>query len=64
MIEFASKQTPASTQVVGGHAYAVTGYDAKTQTITLFNPWGTNYSPVVMTWAQISANFLYFDRTA
>ena len=39
MIEFASKSTPASNTVVGGHAYAVVGYNAKTQTITLFNPW-------------------------
>jgi hypothetical protein len=62
-IGFASKTTPASTQVVGGHAYAVVGYDATNQTITLFNPWGVEYGLVTMTWAQIQQNFSYFDRT-
>jgi Calpain family cysteine protease len=64
MIGFASKSTPASTQVVGGHAYAVVGYNATNQTITLFNPWGVEYGLVTMTWAQIQGSFLYFDRTA
>lgn len=64
MIEFASKSTPASTAVVGNHAYAVVGYNATAKTITLFNPWGTNYGMVTMTWAQIQGSFAYFDRTA
>ena len=63
-IGFASKSTPASTQVVGGHAYAVVGYNATNQTITLFNPWGVEYGLVTMTWAQIQGSFQYFDRTA
>jgi hypothetical protein len=63
MIGFASMQTPASTSVVGSHAYAVVGYDAVNQTITLFNPWGIEYGLVTMTWAQIGQNFSYFDRT-
>jgi hypothetical protein len=63
-IGFASKSTPASTTVVGGHAYAVVGYNATNQTVTLFNPWGTQYGLVTMTWSQIQANFDYFDRTA
>jgi hypothetical protein len=64
MIEFASKSTPASNAVVGNHAYAVVGYNATAKTITLFNPWGTNYAMVTMTWAQIQGSFSYFDRTA
>lgn len=64
MIEFASKSAPASSAVVGGHAYAVVGYNATAQTITLFNPWGANYARVTMTWAQIQGSFSYFDRTA
>ncbi|BBO30422.1 C2 family cysteine protease [Lacipirellula parvula] len=64
MIEFASKSTPASNAVVGGHAYAVVGYNAQTQTITLFNPWGANYARVTMTWSQVQGSFAYFDRTA
>jgi hypothetical protein len=63
-IGFASKSTPASSAVVGNHAYAVVGYNASTQTVTLFNPWGTQYGLVTMTWSQIQANFSYFDRTA
>lgn len=64
MIGFASKSTPASSTVVGNHAYAVVGYNATNQTVTLFNPWGTEYGLVTMTWSQIHANFSYFDRTA
>jgi Calpain family cysteine protease len=62
-IGFASKPTPASSSVVGSHAYAVVGYNATNQTITLFNPWGIEYGLVTMTWAQIQQNFSYFDRT-
>ncbi len=64
LIGFASKSTPASSQVVGNHAYAVVGYDAANQTITLFNPWGIEYGLVTMTWSQIQGSFQYFDRTA
>ncbi len=47
MIGFASFQTtPAGSQVVGGHAYAVVGYNATNQTVTFFNPWGTEYGLV------------------
>jgi hypothetical protein len=63
-IGFASKSTPASTSVVGNHAYAVVSYNAANQTITLLNPWGTQYGLVTLTWSQIQANFSYFDRTA
>jgi hypothetical protein len=62
-IGFASKSMPASSQVVGGHAYAVVGYNAANQTITLFNPWGVEYGLVTMTWAEIQGSFQYFDRT-
>ncbi len=35
--------TPASSYIVGGHAYAVVGYDASSSTpFELFNPWGTD----------------------
>jgi Calpain family cysteine protease len=63
-IGFASYQTPPSSSVVGGHAYAVVGYYAAAKTVTLFNPWGTEYGLVTMTWAQIQQNFQYYDRTA
>jgi hypothetical protein len=63
-IGFASYATPASKSVVGGHAYAVVGYNASAGTVTLFNPWGIEYGLVTMTWTQIQQNFQYFDRTA
>jgi len=63
-IGFASKPTPASSSVVGSHAYAVVGYNATNQTITLFNPWGIEYGLITMTWSQIQGSFSYFDRTA
>jgi hypothetical protein len=63
-IGFASYSTPASKSVVGGHAYAVVGYNAGAGTVTLFNPWGIEYGLVTLTWTQVQQNFQYFDRTA
>ncbi len=39
------------------HAYAVIGYNAKTDTFTLYNPWGPNplYQPGPLTWGQIES---------
>jgi len=64
LIGFASMFAPSSPQVVGSHAYAVVGYDATNQTITLFNPWGIEYGLVTMDWSQIQSNFFYFDQAA
>jgi hypothetical protein len=63
LIGFASKTTPASSSVVGSHAYAVVGYDAVNHTITLFNPWGISYGLLTLSWSDIQANFDYFDHT-
>jgi hypothetical protein len=68
LIGFASYSTPASGSVVGGHAYAVVGYNASNKTITLYNPWGLNNGSaagiVTMSWSQIQQSFAYFDYTA
>jgi hypothetical protein len=65
MIGFASKVTPASgSGVVGSHAYTVVSYNSSAQTVTLYNPWGPEYGLLTLTWAQVGANFSYFDRTA
>jgi hypothetical protein len=64
LVCFASKSSPASSSVIGDHAYAVVGYNAANQTITLFNPWGAEYGLVILNWSQIQQNFDYFDRTA
>lgn len=63
LIGFSSMRTPASTSVVGDHAYAVVQYDAALQTITLFNPWGIQHGLLTMSWAEIQGNFSYYDRT-
>ncbi len=36
------------------HAYAITGYDAATDTFTLYNPWGYSH-PGPLTWSQLQA---------
>jgi hypothetical protein len=68
-MEFGSNSNPTSSTVVGNHAYALVGYDATTQTVTLFNPWGINNGSsypglVTLSWAQVQANFLYYDKVA
>jgi hypothetical protein len=64
-IGFASYVSPpAGSGVVGSHAYAVVGYNATNQTVTLFNPWGMEYGLLTLSWSQIQASFQYFDRTA
>jgi hypothetical protein len=68
LIGFASYGSPVSgSGVVGGHAYAVSGYNASNQTVTLYNPWGLNNGSapgtLTMTWSQIQQNFAYFDYT-
>jgi uncharacterized membrane protein len=40
---------------VGGHAYVLTGYNADTQTFTLYNPWGVQHQTNV-SWATLAAN--------
>jgi hypothetical protein len=37
----------------GGHAYAVTSYNASNGTFTLYNPWGSNQPTQPLTWAQL-----------
>ena len=65
MIGFASKQTtPSGSSVVGSHAYAVVGYNASTQTVTLYNPWGPEYGTGHADLGRDRGSFSYFDRTA
>ena len=61
-IGFASYTVDAASGsgVVGSHAYAVVGYNASNQTVTLFNPWGTRvrHAPARnLSWTQIQQNF-------
>jgi hypothetical protein len=59
-----SYAAPPTSGIASNHAYAVVDYDAATQTVTLFNPWGISYGLTTLTWSQVQANFQYFDRTA
>jgi hypothetical protein len=56
-------ELPAGSSVVENHAYAVVGYNAANQTVTLFNPWGIQHGLLTLSWSQIQANFQYFERT-
>jgi hypothetical protein len=38
----------------GSHAYAIIGYNASTDTFTLYNPWGSD-QPGQLTWSQLQA---------
>ena len=65
-IGFASAGSPASSAIVGNHAYAVLSYNAQTQQVTLFNPWGVNNGSnrpgiVTLSWTQIQASFVEMD---
>jgi hypothetical protein len=40
--------------LVASHAYAITGYNASTDTFTLYNPWGSS-QPGQLTWSQLQA---------
>jgi hypothetical protein len=61
LITYAS---PPLSRIVANHAYAVLSYDAAAHTVTLYNPWGANYSLTTLSWSQVQSNFQYFDRTA
>lgn len=50
-----------SSSVVPNHTYAMLGFNASSQTFTLYNPWG---STVQLTWSQITANFDAFTYSA
>jgi hypothetical protein len=67
MVGFASKSSPSSSQIVGGHQYVVVGFNSTQQTVTLFNPWGVNNGSqfpglVTMKWTDLAASFSYWDR--
>ena len=70
LITVGSMANVASLGIVGGHDYAVLGYNASNQTFTLLNPWGwnTNYwydgytagGMLHLTWSQLS-QYYYLD---
>jgi hypothetical protein len=64
MICLISYANPPMNGIVANHAYAVVGYDAATQSVSLFNPWGSSYGLTTLAWSQVQDNFSYFDLTA
>jgi hypothetical protein len=54
-------------KIVGGHGYALVGYNAKAGTFTVFNPWGINNGHdsglITLTWKQLAADFAWWDGT-
>jgi hypothetical protein len=58
MIGLPSLTNPPSSNVVGTHAYALISYDTATQSVTLYNPWG---SLIVLTWHDVQLNFPWFE---
>ncbi|HET6880964.1 MAG TPA: C2 family cysteine protease, partial [Pirellulales bacterium] len=44
----------ANYGLVASHAYAITGYNASTDTFTLYNPWGFD-QPGQLSWSQLEA---------
>jgi hypothetical protein len=67
LIGIASKSSGVAANVVAGHAYQLVGYNAATQTFTLYNPWGNasaaKPATLTLTWAQMPASFSYWDAT-
>ncbi len=49
LIVLGSDTNPTNSDIVGGHAYAVVGYNASSsEPFLVYNPWGTNSSGMVM----------------
>jgi Calpain family cysteine protease len=46
--------TGTNLGLYASHAYAIVGYNASTDTFTLYNPWGSN-QPGQLTWSQLQA---------
>lgn len=49
-------QPPASTSVVGSHAYVVTGYNKASKLFSFYNPWGFRH-PGPLSWTQMRSAF-------
>jgi hypothetical protein len=48
---------PTGSPVVGGHAYAIVGYNSATQKFSIFNPWGIGYGLLSLSWSQIQTYY-------
>jgi hypothetical protein len=65
LIGFATVSSPSNSQIVGGHQYVLISYNASTQTVKLFNPWGLDNGSnkpglIDLTLSQLAGNFSYW----
>jgi hypothetical protein len=60
-ITLGTKST-AGDGLYGSHAYIVTGYDATSDTFSVYNPWGYSH-PGPLSWTQLQANCSSFVVT-
>ncbi len=61
-INLATKNHGTASNIVNDHSYAMIGYNAESQTVTLYNPWGldngTSFPGVVtLTWSEVVHSF-------
>jgi hypothetical protein len=66
-----SKPDGVPAYLIPHHSYVVVGYDADTQQVTLFNPWGLHgskkdvkYGQFNMSWNDFAADFQNIDHAA
>jgi len=65
-ITFATKNRGTAPNILNDHSYAMISYDATTQKVTLFNPWGLdNGTPfpglVTLSWADVVHSFVEWE---
>jgi hypothetical protein len=61
-ITLATKNHGTAANILPDHSYAMIGYDATTQEVTLFNPWGLNNGSefpglVTLSWTEVVHSF-------
>jgi hypothetical protein len=65
-ITMATKNHGTAKNVVNNHSYAMIGYDAATQKVTLFNPWGINNGSefpglITIAWSDVVRSFCEWE---
>src|SRR5262249_24055152 len=64
LVTFDTKVSGLADNIVANHVYAMLGFNAARDSITLYNPWGLNGSkPGILTlkWSEVEANFDDFN---
>jgi len=61
---YSNSQQSQGSPVMGNHVYALVDYNARNQEFTLFNPWGTSYGLLTLSWNQIEQYYSGYVATA